>query len=136
MPRPHRPHGKASAKPFRRPAQQPQRPEGTRSPIRSERPRHPGGLWLYGLHPVRAALANPKRKILKAVLTERAAAEIGTRLLGRVRHEIVTLDEIGRLLPQGSVHQGAALQCEKLPKLALEDALSPARDGKRQIVLV
>ena len=34
-----------------------------------------GGLWLYGLHTVRAALANKQRRVKRAVLTERAVAE-------------------------------------------------------------
>ena len=100
-----------------------------RPPVRSAE-----GLWLYGLHAVRAALANPRRKILRAVLTQRAAEEIGAQLLGRVRHEIADGDAITRLLPAGAVHQGVALQCEKLPKLDLEDAIQPS--PRRRIVLV
>src|SRR5271157_6096242 len=84
------------------------------------------GLWLYGLHTVRAALANPRRKVKRAVLTSRAGAEIGAKLLGRVRHETVELDAVTRLLPPGAVHQGAALQCEPLPGIKLEDALKPS----------
>ncbi len=83
------------------------------------------GLWLYGLHAVRAALENKRRKVLRAVLTTRAAEEIGAKLLGRVRHEIMDGDAIARLLPAGAVHQGAALQCEKLPVLNLEEMLTP-----------
>ena len=92
------------------------------------------GLWLYGLHTVRAALANPRRKVKRAVLTARAGAEIGAKLLGRVRHETVELDAVTRLLPAGAVHQGAALQCEPLPGIKLEDALKPS--PRRRIVLV
>src|SRR5581483_7853788 len=64
------------------------------------------GLWLYGVHSVRAALANPDRKVVRAVLTARAAEDIGKALLGRVRHEIADADTVSRLLPQGAVHQG------------------------------
>ncbi|MGA7710463.1 MAG: 23S rRNA (guanosine(2251)-2'-O)-methyltransferase RlmB [Rhizomicrobium sp.] len=92
------------------------------------------GLWLYGLHTVRAALANPRRKVKRAVLTARASAEIGAKLLGRVRHETVELDAVTRLLPAGAVHQGAALQCDPLPGIKLEDALKPS--VRRRIVLV
>ena len=100
---------------------------------KEQRPRPVEGLWLYGIHAVKAALANPRRKALRAVVTERAATEIGQKLLGRVRHEIADANAIGRMLPDGAVHQGAALQCEKLPKLDLEEVLSaPPRDAAHQ----
>jgi 23S rRNA (guanosine2251-2'-O)-methyltransferase len=92
------------------------------------------GLWLYGLHAVRAALANPRRKLKRVVLTARAAEEIGSKLLSRVRHEIADTDSVARLLPPGAVHQGVALQCEKLPKITLESVLQPSE--QRRIVLV
>ena len=93
------------------------------------------GLWLYGLHAVRAALANPRRKSKRAVLTARAAEEIGRPNIGRVPHEIVAPDAVSHVLPPGSVHQGAALLCDPLPRLELEDALKPAT-GRRRVVLV
>src|SRR5512142_3120283 len=93
------------------------------------------GLWLYGLHAVRAALANPRRKVKRAVLTARAAEEIGPKLLGRVRHEVADGDAVARLLPAGAVHQGVALQCEPLARQELEDALNRRAEGRR-IVLV
>jgi 23S rRNA (guanosine2251-2'-O)-methyltransferase len=95
----------------------------------------PTGLWIYGNHAVRAALANPKRHVKKVVLTERAAEEIGKTLLAKVRHEIVDMDTVSKLLPAGSVHQGAAMNCEPLPRRELRDVL-PESGGKRRIVLV
>jgi 23S rRNA (guanosine2251-2'-O)-methyltransferase len=83
---------------------------------------------------VRAALANPRRKVKRAVMTVRAKEEIGAKLLGRVRHEVADGDAVARLLPTGAVHQGVALACEGLPKLGLEDALAPS--ARRRIVLV
>lgn len=90
-------------------------------------PRAHEGLWLYGIHAVRAALANPRRKLRRAVLTQRAVEEIGHKLLARVRHEIVDGEAVGRLLPQGAVHQGVALQCEHLPGRDLDEVLSATR---------
>jgi len=90
------------------------------------------GLWLYGLHAVRAALGNPRRKVKRAVLTARAAEEIGPKLLGRVRHEIADLDSVARLLPPGAVHQGVALQCEPLARRDLESVLTPSPDASRR----
>jgi 23S rRNA (guanosine2251-2'-O)-methyltransferase len=104
-------------------------------PKEQQRPRGTDGVWLYGIHVATAALANPRRKILRAVLTERAAQEIGAKLLARVKHDIVDANTVSRLLPDGAVHQGVALQCEKLPKLELGDVLS-APSGKRRIVVV
>jgi len=109
------------------------RPHSKRFYKRAEA-RPAAGLWLYGLHAVKAALANPHRKVSRAVLSERAAAEVGPKLLGRVRHELTDPEAVGKLLPPGSVHQGVALACEPLPRRDLADVLVPS--GRRRIVLV
>ncbi len=93
------------------------------------------GLWLYGTHAVRAALANPKRFVKRAVLTARAAEEIGAKLLGRARHEITDMAGVSKILPEGAVHQGVALLVEPLPRRDLENLLGDAQ-GKRRVVLV
>lgn len=93
------------------------------------------GLWLYGLHPVRAALSNPLRKVKKAVLTAKAAEEIGAKLLQDVRCETVEAEAVSRLLPPGSVHQGVALSCEPLPRRSLEEVLTP-KDGRRIVLML
>ncbi len=92
--------------------------------------------WLYGLHAVAAALANPKRKLHRAVLTARAAETLGEKLLSRVRVEPADMEAISRLLPQGAVHQGAALAADPLPRRNLEEILNAGANGKRRIVLV
>jgi 23S rRNA (guanosine2251-2'-O)-methyltransferase len=94
------------------------------------------GLWLYGLHTVRAALMNPARKCHRAVLTEHAASAIGRGPLGKVRHEIATAEAVARLVPAGAVHQGVALSCESLPPLDLEDVMSKSREGRRIVVVL
>ena len=104
-----------------------------RAPNRGpERPEN----WLYGLHAVGAALANPRRKLHRAVLTARAAEAIGDKLLSRVRVEPADADAISRLLPPGAVHQGAALSCDPLVGSDLESVLVPGTTGRRRIVLV
>jgi 23S rRNA (guanosine2251-2'-O)-methyltransferase len=127
------PHAKPQA--FRN-APRPERSDEHREHSPAINPRSEGGgLWLYGLHTVRAALANRGRRAKRAVLTDRAAEVIGPALLGRVRHEIANSEQVARLLPAGAVHQGAALLCEGLPKRALKDAIG-ATEGRRRIVLV
>jgi 23S rRNA (guanosine2251-2'-O)-methyltransferase len=92
--------------------------------------------WLYGLHAVQAALANPRRKLGRAVLTSRAAELIGAKLLGRVQVEPAEGEAISRLLPPGAVHQGAALQADPLAPRDLNEVLDKAGDARRKIVLV
>jgi 23S rRNA (guanosine2251-2'-O)-methyltransferase len=121
-----KPHHKANAHPS--PAGQP-RPPRLEKPTRSEN-------WLYGLHAVQAALANPNRKLGRALLTPRAAETLGSKLLGRVRVETLDPEAIGKFLPAGAVHQGAALEAAPLPALDLEAVLDRPADGKRRIVLV
>ena len=94
-----------------------------------------GGLWLYGIHPIRAALVNSRRKVHRALLTQQAADVIGRPLLARVRHDIGTAEHVARSVPPGAVHQGAALLCEPLPRRELEDVLQN-KTGERRIVLV
>ncbi|HEY0107019.1 MAG TPA: 23S rRNA (guanosine(2251)-2'-O)-methyltransferase RlmB [Rhizomicrobium sp.] len=120
------------------------KPRGDRKPDRSfHKPQHKpeSGLWLYGTHAVKAALANPKRFARRAVLTARAAEEIGAKLLNRVRHETADMHGVSKILPEGAVHQGVALLVEPLPRLDLDAILDAPRDGgpagaQRRIVLV
>jgi 23S rRNA (guanosine2251-2'-O)-methyltransferase len=96
-----------------------------------------GPFWLYGLHAVRAALANPQRKIRRAVLTSRAAAELGAAALAKVSPETVAPEAMGRFVPTGAVHQGVALLCDPLPDRDLEEVLpEPEGGAKRRIVAV
>lgn len=83
--------------------------------------RNGGALWLYGLHTVKAALANPRRRCHRCLLTSAAAQNVGDKALARVGAEIVAPDQISRVLPQGAVHQGVALSCDPLPPRTLAD---------------
>jgi 23S rRNA (guanosine2251-2'-O)-methyltransferase len=122
---------KPAAKPANRPS------PGAERAAEQHRNRHAKPEnWLYGLHAVQAALANPARKLGRALLTPRAAETIGETLLDRVRMETMDSDAIGKLLPPGAVHQGAALEAEALPRLELDQVLEKTPGGKRKIVLV
>jgi 23S rRNA (guanosine2251-2'-O)-methyltransferase len=104
-------------------------------PQRKDRPANPGN-WLYGLHAVQAALANPRRKLGRLLLTRRAAEIIGEERPDRIRVEIVEPGALDRLLPPGAVHQGAALEAGSLPALDLDALLAAPHNGRRRIVLV
>ena len=117
---------------FRGPNRDPGRDE--RSGGRSSRPaigeesgsrRAAGGrLWLYGRHPVEAALSNPKRGKIRLLATKEALSELPETLLKNPKTpsvELVERIEIDNLVPDGAVHQGLALLVEPLTTVTIED---------------
>src|SRR5436309_4069376 len=104
-----------------------------------------GGNWVYGRHAVAAALANPARRWRRlAVLAdqEAEAAELIAPAAAERRGEgeaIEVLDRAAfdRLLPDGAVHQGWALEVEPLDSADLEDVLRAVEVTQgRSIVIV
>lgn len=80
---------------------------------------------IYGWHAVKAALDNPRRKILRLMATENAARRLGEDgAPARVTPEIVRPEAIARLLTADAVHNGLWLQAEPLEAPAVE-ALAP-----------
>ena len=82
----------------------------------------PDRVLLYGWHPVRAALENPKRRIRKLLLTEntlRRLKDQGTAL--PVEPELVSPDALSRHLPADAVHQGLMAEADPLPSPDIED---------------
>jgi 23S rRNA (guanosine2251-2'-O)-methyltransferase len=93
-------------------------------------------FWLYGLHSARAALNNPRRKIRRALVTDRTQSELGQALVKcGIVPTMAAPDSISRMLPPGAVHQGVALLCEPLPALDLEDALA-GKPGPRLVAVL
>jgi 23S rRNA (guanosine2251-2'-O)-methyltransferase len=80
---------------------------------------------IYGWHAVKAALDNPRRKILRLMATENAARRLGEDgAPARVTPEIVRPEAIARLLTADAVHNGLWLEAEPLDAPAVE-ALAP-----------
>jgi 23S rRNA (guanosine2251-2'-O)-methyltransferase len=72
---------------------------------------------------VEAALANPKRQVVRLVATENAAQRLGPLIAKRrLKPEPVTPRDLDRLLGADAVHQGVALEAEPLPPVALDEA--------------
>jgi 23S rRNA (guanosine2251-2'-O)-methyltransferase len=118
-------------KPAGKPAEKAGRPAG-----KPPSHRESGGEWLYGLHAVAAALANPHRKLGRAALTPRAIETLGKKLLERVQVETLEPGAIDRFLPAGAVHQGAALEAWPLKSRNLDEILAEPRTQTRRVVLV
>lgn len=108
--------------------------------------RERGESWVYGRHVVAAALANPQRRWRRlAVLA--GHAEAAAALVAAARAErrgsaepMQVLDQSGfdRLLPEGAVHQGWALQVDPLDPPDLDDVLraSEINPGRSLIVML
>jgi 23S rRNA (guanosine2251-2'-O)-methyltransferase len=89
-------------------------------------------VWLYGRHPVLAALANPERRIERLLATRDVAERHAKEFSGR-NPQILPREELAQRLPQGAVHQGLAALVAPLEEPVLEDIL--ARCGHDALVL-
>lgn len=106
-----RPEARRDGRPAR-----PRHDEGDRPALRASQP------LLYGMHAVVEALGNPHRKLGRLFITENALARL-KEVVGEPRRPPVLVrgDELDRLLPQGAVHQGIAVEAEPLPVLDIDD---------------
>jgi 23S rRNA (guanosine2251-2'-O)-methyltransferase len=91
-----------------------------------------GLLRLYGLHTVRAAIDNPRRKIKRMLVTRNAAErlEIGDIAALPFPAEMVEPRDIDKITGSEAVHQGVVIEAEPLKPKRL-DAL-----GDTSLVLV
>jgi 23S rRNA (guanosine2251-2'-O)-methyltransferase len=82
-------------------------------------------LWLYGLHAVAAALANPSRRLRRLVVTEEAEAALSARLRQPwpVQPERMERARLDQLLGRDAVHQGIGLLADPLTTPALTQVL-------------
>ncbi|MEM8616056.1 MAG: RNA methyltransferase [Pseudomonadota bacterium] len=80
------------------------------------------GNWIWGQHPVEAALANPRRQVKQVLATRNAAERLALVADGSL--QIVEADILSRSLPIGAVHQGVAADIVPLPVLDLEDVIA------------
>ncbi|MEE2567711.1 TrmH family RNA methyltransferase [Hyphobacterium marinum] len=94
----------------------------------SDKSASPEEGWIWGRHAVLAALANPRRKVLKVLATRNAARDLPE---GTAFDETDPKD-IDRLLPDGAVHQGFAIRA-RAPE---EDRLSSVADPTHGVLLV
>ncbi|MER9020340.1 RNA methyltransferase [Mesorhizobium sp. M0898] len=87
-----------------------------------------GLVRLYGLHTVRAALDNPRRKIRKMLVTRNAAERLAIADLGALpfKAELVEPRDIDKITGSDAVHQGVLIEAEPLKPKRL-DALGDTR---------
>jgi 23S rRNA (guanosine2251-2'-O)-methyltransferase len=101
--------------------------------VDKERARREAGretVWLFGLHAVRDALANPARQRLRLVVTKNALDRLAPAVAAAgIEPEIVDPRKFAVPIDEGSVHQGAALEVRPLawPPLAEIAVSGPGR---------
>lgn len=119
-------------------------PKKTRKPawvIDKERARRASAaetVWLFGLHAVRDALANPARSRLRLVVTKNAADRLGNAIAASgMEPEIVDARVFDREVPLApdSVHQGAAVEVRPLDWGRLADVAAAGGEGSRPLIV-
>jgi 23S rRNA (guanosine2251-2'-O)-methyltransferase len=113
--------------PERRARQQARIADARRQATRSPAERRAEAIFIYGIHPVLGALANPQRKVLRLLATQNALArltEAGAAF--PVTPEETTPRDLDALVGGDAVHQGVAIEVMPLAPLGL-DALAGAR---------
>nr|WP_316653645.1 RNA methyltransferase [uncultured Gellertiella sp.] len=82
----------------------------------------PEQVFLYGLHTVRAAIANPERKIIRLSVTQNALARLDIAQPEKLPFpvEMVSPQDLDRHLGPDAIHQGAMLETRPLPVRRLE----------------
>lgn len=124
----------AKRKPFRAPLSGP-RPAACPRPAEGR-----GALWLYGLHAVLAAAANPARRVRRLLAQPSTAPRLAAAaaVAGAARPPVETVDRqaLDALLPPGARHQGIAVLAEPLPPTPLPELLDVVGEIPRASVVV
>jgi len=82
----------------------------------------PNRLWIWGIHACHAALANPKRRCFRLLMNQSSAKDLAPQVDKlSCRVEILDSQGLSRLLPDGAVHQGIAMEVAPLSALSLPD---------------
>ena len=87
----------------------------------SQKPHGSGENWLWGVHAVSAALANPRRQLKRLIGTKNGLGRLAS---APARAELVEPGAIDAVLPRDAVHQGLAAQFDPLPPVQIEDVIA------------
>lgn len=94
-----------------------------------------GTVWLFGLHAVRDALENPRRRRHRLVVTRNAADRLAEAIAASgMEPEVVDARRFDVPLDPQSVHQGAALEAEPLDWGSVSEVCAPR--GEAPLVLL
>ena len=114
------------------------RPKKPKWAIERDRARKegPGTIWLFGLHAVRDALVNPRRRRHRLIVTPNAAAKLAEAIeTSGMTPETADPRRFPAPLDPQSVHQGAALEADPLDWGSLSELCAP-RQGPAPLVVL
>ena len=110
-------------------------PRPDRTAPKSREKTEPQRVWLFGLHAVRDALANPARICHRLIATRNALQRLGPDAMREgLEPELADARKFSAPLDPGSVHQGAALEVEPLVWGSVSEICAPR--GEAPIVLL
>ena len=99
--------------------------------------------WLYGVHAALAALANPRRRVRRIILTEEVARRHGEAIAAALarRDDAPEIEKpnrkaISALLPEAAAHQGIAVLGEPLAPISLGAVCEAAGSRANHTVVV
>ena len=97
----------------------------------------PETIWLFGLHAVRDALTNPRRKRHRLIVTPNAAAKLAEAIaISGIEPEVADPRRFPAPLDPQSVHQGAALEAAPLDWGGLGALCFPTRANPAPLVVL
>jgi 23S rRNA (guanosine2251-2'-O)-methyltransferase len=112
------------------------KPEWAIARDREKRSAGEHSIWLFGLHSVRDALLNPKRKKLRLVVTKNAADRLQEAIAASgVTAELTDPRRFPEAIDPQSVHQGAALEAQPLDWGSVSELCAP-RDEAPLVLLL
>ncbi len=108
------------------------KPQKRHQDKRNDAPKNNGKPLLYGTHAVTEALTNPERTLHALYVVD------GVKVpdITNIAPTIITKKDLDKMLPQGAVHQGIALDCGGVPEVGVEDIIIAQRDSKNSVILM
>ncbi len=98
---------------------------------------------IYGFHAVAEAWLNPERSVYNLYMTssaekgfEHILREASQKNITRPNVTMVEKRQLEKMLPQGAVHQGLALEVSGLPETDIHDMIIGAQARKRTVLLM
>ena len=99
--------------------------------------------WIYGIHPVLAVLANPKRICIRIIISQKTSAKFKEKIelacknrVKKPRLEKLDKEQINSILPTGAVHQGLAILAEPLKENSINTIIQKSNKKEDFTIII